>query len=122
MSYKETPKMMVLKGLIQIIIAYLLYRYGDMYGYQIKKKLEEVDKRKLPQGLIYVVLKRMVNNGIIDSYDKEGKKYYRLTEGGKKFLFNHIEILKKFQLITAEILNYLEECKLKESKPQDAKG
>ncbi|MCI2415448.1 MAG: PadR family transcriptional regulator [Candidatus Aramenus sp.] len=122
MTYKETPKMMVLKGLIQIIVCYILYRYGDMYGYQIKKRLEEINNRKLPQGLIYVTLKRMVNNGIIDSYNSRGKKYYRLTEGGKAFLFNHVEVLKKFQLITAEILGYLEECKLKDSKPNDSRS
>ncbi|MEW9491280.1 MAG: PadR family transcriptional regulator [Candidatus Aramenus sulfurataquae] len=122
MNYKETPKMMVLKGLLQIIVCYILYRYGDMYGYQIKKRLEEINKRRLPQGLIYVTLKRMVNNGIIESYNSGGKKYYRLTEGGKAFLFNHVEVLKKFQLITAEILGYLEEYKLKDSKPNDSRS
>jgi len=107
MNYKESPKFMVLKGLLQIIVAYILYRYGDMYGYQIKKKLEEINQKKVPQGLIYVTLKRMVNNGILETYDKEDKKYYRLTEGGKMFLINHIDILKRVDNIIHDILQFM---------------
>jgi len=107
MKYKESPKFMVLKGLLQIIVAYILYRYGDMYGYQIKKKLEEINQKKLPQGLIYVTLKRMVNNGILETYDKEDKKYYRLTEGGRTFLINHIDVLRRVDNIIHDIIQFM---------------
>ncbi len=107
MKYKESPKFMILKGLLQIIVAYIIYRYGDMYGYQIKKRLEEINQKKIPQGLIYVTLKRMVNNGILETYNKDNKKYYRLTEGGKIFLTNHIDVLKRVDNIIHDIIQFM---------------
>jgi PadR family transcriptional regulator PadR len=107
MKYKEKPKMMVFRGLLQVIIAYLIYRYGDMYGYEIKRKLEEIHGKKLPHGLIYITLKRMVNSDILEIYEKDGKKYYKLSEGGKEFLDNHVEVLQKVRGIIDEIVNYM---------------
>ncbi|EZQ07005.1 MULTISPECIES: PadR family transcriptional regulator [Acidianus] len=108
MSYNEKPRMMVLKGLIQIIISYILYRYGDMYGYQIKKNVEKFYNKKIPQGMIYVTLRRMRKNNILDVYEKDGKQYYRLTDAGLQFFRNHIEVLRKADKAISEILTYMD--------------
>ncbi|AWR98194.1 PadR family transcriptional regulator [Acidianus sulfidivorans JP7] len=101
--------MMVIRGLLQIFIAYVIYRYGDMYGYEIKKKVEEIHGKKIPHGLLYVTLKRMVKGNILEIYEKDGKKYYKLTEGGKDFLFFHLDVLKRADRSIREIIDYLEQ-------------
>ncbi|MCY0860470.1 MAG: PadR family transcriptional regulator [Sulfolobaceae archaeon] len=106
---EEKRRFSVIGGLLPVLVAYLLYRYGDMYGYEIKKRIEERYPKKLPQGMIYVVLKRLTNSGIILSYEKDGKKYYKLTENGKEFLVYHLIVLSNAKSIIEEILNYFSE-------------
>lgn len=89
--------MMIIRGLLQIYIAYLLFRFGDMYGYEIKKRIEKFHGKRLPQGMIYTTLKRMKENNILNMYNKNGRKYYTLTEAGKAFLLFHLNVLKKVE-------------------------
>ncbi len=69
----------------------------DMYGYQIS---EQLDKRscnvfKLSAGSLYPLLHNLEEKGLVDSYESDVKgktpgktrRYYRITEKGKKFLF-----------------------------------
>ncbi|EHP70493.1 putative transcriptional regulator [Metallosphaera yellowstonensis MK1] len=86
MSYREFPRMMIIRGLLQVIIIYILCKHGDMYGYQLKRKVDELHRRNVPQGLIYTTLKRMVKNGLLNSYLREGRTYYTPTDGGRQFL------------------------------------
>lgn len=79
-----------------------------MYGYEIKKRIEERYQKKLPQGMIYTVLKRMTVSGNIESYTKDGKKYYKITDKGKEFLFYHLTVLQNAKNIIDEILGYFE--------------
>ncbi|MEL9969884.1 MAG: PadR family transcriptional regulator [Metallosphaera sp.] len=106
MPYKETPKMMIIRGLMQVIVVYIICRYGDMYGYQIKLKVEGLHKKRIPHGVMYTTLKRMVRNGILSPYMKDGKTYYTVTEDGKLFLRNHLHILANADEIIREILEY----------------
>lgn len=106
MSYEEFPKMMIIRGLLQVIIIYLLCRYGDMYGYQLKKRIDQLHKRNVPQGLVYTTLKRMVKSGLLRYYEREGRTYYSPTEGGRKFLSNHVGVLSNVLSIIDEILEY----------------
>lgn len=106
MPYKETPKMMIIRGLMQVIVVYILCRYGDMYGYQIKLHIEKLHKKKIPHGVMYTTLKRMVKNGLLSSYTKEGKTFYRVTPDGRDFLRNHLHILDNVDEIIREILGY----------------
>ncbi|WP_246263785.1 PadR family transcriptional regulator [Metallosphaera tengchongensis] len=98
--------MMIIRGLLQVIVIYLLCRYGDMYGYQLKLKIEELHKKKIPHGVMYTTLKRMVKNGLLTSYERDGKTMYTVTEGGKKFMRNHVSILQNVEEIIHEIISY----------------
>ncbi len=98
--------MMIIRGLMQVIVVYILCRYGDMYGYQIKLKIEEMHKKKIPHGVIYTTLKRMVRNGLLSTYVKDEKTFYRVTPDGRDFLRNHLHILDNIQTIVDEILTF----------------
>jgi PadR family transcriptional regulator len=74
-----------------IILALLLS--GENYGYQILKRVSQVSGGKLDwsEALLYPVLHRMEKEGLVVSQWKisEGnrlRKYYRLTQAGKKEL------------------------------------
>ncbi|EHP70734.1 MAG: PadR family transcriptional regulator [Metallosphaera yellowstonensis] len=112
MSYREFPRMMIIRGLLQVIIIYILCKHGDMYGYQLKRKVDELHRRNVPQGLIYTTLKRMVKNGLLNSYLREGRTYYTPTDGGRQFLRNHLNVLSNVLAIIHEILDYCERTSL----------
>lgn len=60
---------------------------GDSYGYQISQRLKDVSGIK--DSALYPVLKRLSENGCIESYDKpfqgRNRKYYRMTESGRDY-------------------------------------
>jgi len=66
----------------------------DMYGYQI---IEEISRRsqeifKLKTGTLYPILHTLEKDGMVTSYKENAgnqrvRKYYKLTEKGKKLLF-----------------------------------
>ncbi len=104
MPFKEKPKMMILKGLIQILIAYVLWNKGDMYGYEIKKRLDELLGKEVKRNIVYITLRKMELNGLVSSYENQGTKYYKLTEDGRDFLDFHIPILKDYVKILDNIV------------------
>ena len=68
---------------------------GDRYGYDILKEIEDRSegRYKLKQATLYSCLKRLEKSGLISSYagdpDVTGggqRRYYRLTDEGKKYL------------------------------------
>ena len=78
------------KGSLQTIILTLLERQGKMYGYQIIKEVEQITKGslKLSEGALYPTLHKLENCGILETtiikVDSRMRKYYKLTENGKK--------------------------------------
>lgn len=63
----------------------------ETYGYEIINILEKSGFGSLSEGTIYPVLKRLQNKGYIESEYKKSslgpkRKYYRITEIGKKQL------------------------------------
>lgn len=71
---------------------------GDKYGYEICKDIEKITKGKLvlKQPSLYSCLRRMEEQGLINSYwedsDFGGRRhYYSLTDNGKNFLDNNNE-------------------------------
>ncbi len=105
MPFREKPKMMILKGLIQLLIAYLLWNKGDMYGYEVKKNLDLLLRKEVKRNIVYITLKKMESNGLVSSYDNQGTKYYQLTQDGKEFLNFHVPILKDYIGILSEIVD-----------------
>ena len=67
---------------------------NESTGYQLIKKVADVTGSKPSTGSIYPQLKRMENNGWIISRPKGGKKYYKITNSGRKKIkeFNEIKM------------------------------
>lgn len=82
----------ILKGSIDILLLSLIAK-GNTYGYEIAKNLKEKsnDLYSMSEGTLYPALKRLESKKLIRSYwgeTSEGgrRKYYRITEDGKKEL------------------------------------
>ncbi len=80
------------RGTLEMILLKLLAG-GEMYGYQIVSTLEERagGQFALKEGTLYPVLYRLEDAGLIDSrWETPGRgmprKYYRLTEAGRRQL------------------------------------
>lgn len=71
----------------------------DQYGYGIIHDIEEVSNGKfiLNEQTLYTVLHRLVKNEYAEQYWSDDitnggrRKYYKITEKGKKVLFNYID-------------------------------
>jgi PadR family transcriptional regulator, regulatory protein PadR len=80
----------LLKGCTVILILSLLER-KPMYGYEMIKELEKKSNGvfAFKEGTLYPILHSLETNNLIQSYweENEGarrRKYYRITEAGKK--------------------------------------
>lgn len=81
----------LLKGSIDIVILALCAK--DVYGYEIVKKIKEYTNSiyAMGEGTLYPALKRLEEKNFLTSYwgdaDKGGRrKYYKITNEGKKIL------------------------------------
>ena len=75
-----------------LVVLHLLSR-EDMYGYQMIAELErKFDSTfTMKEGTLYPILRSLENGGAVVSYQQEAptgrqRKYYRLTEKGRKQL------------------------------------
>lgn len=91
----------LLKGSTTMLILELL-KNENMYGYQMIKKLREKSKDvfELKEGTLYPILHGLENENLIISYWDETtakkRKYYAITEKGKKQLKEKKEEWKIF--------------------------
>ncbi len=82
----------IIRGFTDAIILNVLLE-GDSYGYKISKCIiEKTDKAMdIKNATIYLAFKRMEKEGLITSYwndnpDVARRKYYKITDDGKKYL------------------------------------
>ncbi|OXS77468.1 PadR family transcriptional regulator [Domibacillus enclensis] len=87
----------IMKGSIDILLLSLLHQ-KDMYGYEMVKALKKNSNElyNMSEGTLYPALKRLEKKGWIQFYwelsdSGTRRKYYRMTEEGKK------ELNKKLQ-------------------------
>jgi PadR family transcriptional regulator PadR len=99
----------LLRGHTDTIILKLLMS-GDKYGYEISKLIHSNsnEEYELKEATMYSSLKRLENDGGITSYwgdETQGgrRKYYKLTETGKRTYFEN----KKNWEIAKRILDQL---------------
>lgn len=101
----------ILRGLTDtIILAQLLE--GDSYGYKINKAICESsgDSFELKEATLYTSFRRLEENKLITSYwgdENSGarRRYYSITEEGKRILTENQDDWKKIQeLINALII------------------
>ena len=78
------------KGTLQNIVLKLLSKEMKMYGYQMTQRAKELTKGELEmtEGALYPILHKLESEGIIFSeiqnVNGRDRKYYLLTEKGKK--------------------------------------
>ncbi len=73
------------RGTLELCVLSLLCD-SDCYGYELVNRISEC--MQITEGTIYPLMKRLKDNGVIDSYiveSQEGppRKYYRITESGR---------------------------------------
>lgn len=91
----------LLKGSTTMLVLNLL-KNSNMYGYEMIKKLKEKSENvfELKEGTLYPILHGLEEKGFITSYwDETGakrRKYYAITEKGKKQLKDKEEEWKIF--------------------------
>jgi DNA-binding PadR family transcriptional regulator len=101
----------LLKGTLQTIILKLLEDSSEMYGYEITQKVKDVTKGeiKLTQGALYPTLHKLESDGLLETYteivDNRVRKYYRLTQEGKKTTTDKIKEAENFIVQLQALLN-----------------
>ncbi|MBN2267894.1 MAG: PadR family transcriptional regulator [Acholeplasmataceae bacterium] len=85
-------KPQVKKGILEIFVLAVLSK-GESYGYQIINDLS--DTILITESTLYPILRRLLNQGELDSYNEiyqgRNRKYYRITKKGKIHLDEFME-------------------------------
>ncbi len=74
------------KGALELCVLALLSQH-DSYAYEIASRL--ADAIGMGEGTIYPLMRRLQSDGLVETYLVESsagpsRKYYRLTEGGRR--------------------------------------
>lgn len=99
-----------IKGTIRTIILKLLAQNKQMYGYEITQKVAQLskDEIKLTYGALYPTLYKLEAEGLLvtttEIVDNRARKYYALTQEGKKFAKVKVSELQRFTEILSAIL------------------
>lgn len=100
----------LLRGHTDTIILKLLMG-GDKYGYEITKRIisNSEDKYELKESTMFSSLKRLESEGAVTSYwgdESQGgrRKYYMITEKGKKLYFENKYNWENAKLILDQLL------------------
>lgn len=99
------------KGSLSTIILSLLKEQGKMYGYQITREVEKITKGKLvvTEGALYPTLHKLEAKGLLSvelaKVNNRTRKYYFITEKGKKETANLLKDMKVFMENMEVLLN-----------------
>ena len=80
----------LLKGVLDVCLLAVISE-RPAYGYEMTKRLAERGLSAVGEGSIYPVLGRLERDGLVDTFREPGnggppRKYYRLTENGRRSL------------------------------------
>lgn len=89
-SFYENWTTQLRKGLLELAILNTLGGEA-LYGYDIVRRLGEVDGLVITEGTVYPILSRLKNENYVETYIQESpegppRKYYRLSSGGREEL------------------------------------
>ena len=90
------------KGSLSTIVLKLLNDKGKMYGYQITREVEKITagQLKITEGALYPTLHKLEAKGLlsveIKKVNNRSRKYYFLTETGKKETVTLLNEMKSF--------------------------
>ncbi len=92
----------LIKGTLKTIILNLLKNGNKMYGYEITQKVKELtsDKIQITEGALYPTLHALEKHGDVITekvyIGKRVRKYYILTDQGKKTVSERVNELADF--------------------------
>ena len=78
------------KGLVELCVLGALH-HGEAYGYEILQRLAQADNLAITESTVYPILARLAKEGTLEvrvapSPSGPPRRYYRLTEAGRKRL------------------------------------
>jgi PadR family transcriptional regulator PadR len=84
----EAIEIQLKKGVLDLCVLALLSQH-DSYAYEIAQRL--ADDIGMGEGTIYPLMRRLQQDGLVETYLEESpagppRKYYRLTEAGRRSL------------------------------------
>lgn len=86
------------KGILEVCVLAVL-RKGPSYGYMIVRELE--DSIEMSESTLYPILKRLEQNGSLETYRQEYngrmRKYYRLTDIGQEKIEQFLDEWEEIQ-------------------------
>lgn len=99
------------KGSLSTIILSLLKDKGKMYGYQITREVEKITNGNMvvTEGALYPTLHKLEAKGLLSvelaKVNNRTRKYYFITEQGKKESANLLNDMKTFMANMEVLLN-----------------
>ena len=102
----EAIEIQLKKGALELCVLALLSQH-DSYAYEIAAKL--ADAIGMGEGTIYPLMRRLQSDGLVETYLVESsagppRKYYRLSEAGKKNFTSQQAAWKSFSGAVETIL------------------
>ncbi len=95
-------KQEILRGLTDTLILGQVY-FEDSYGYEINKRIYQKSGKlfQLTEATLYTAFRRLETAGLLTSYWGDGdsgarRRYYSITETGKKLYLENIKDWKEF--------------------------
>lgn len=102
----ESIDIQLKKGALDLCVLALLAR-GDNYAYEIASRLSEAIG--MGEGTIYPLMRRMQADGLVETYLVEStagppRKYYRLTDAGRRSFASQKDAWRSFARAVQAIL------------------
>ena len=105
------------KGVISLVILRNLWN-GPNYGYVLEKEVNRCLGQKLSNGEIYSILRNLEIRGLVhkkNGQEKDGKrKYYEISNDGRKYLVNQSRTLESAMDSIGEIIRFVHSLSDKE--------
>ena len=101
----------LLKGSTAVLVMSVL-KNNDMYGYKIIRELEIRSENafEMNEGTLYPILHALEKEGYLESYwnicNGRDRKYYHLTDKGKKLFAEKKDEWKSFSASVDRVLNF----------------
>lgn len=93
----------LMKGMADLIILRVLDKHGESYGYQLIERIGDESKSlfAFQEGTLYPLLYKMERDGLVSSKRRmalngKERRYYRVTDLGKKQLVSRSKEYKGF--------------------------
>lgn len=102
----------LLRGSLETIIVHLLAQHGEMYGYEMTKKVKELSLNhiQLTEGALYPKLHKLEAEGLLEvstrNIGNRYRKYYRLTEKGEKEKVHLMDEMRAYFDSMQSLLNW----------------